>query len=1490
MATKVNLQPPDLNECKSYEAYKRQLKAWADVTDLPKGKQGNYVVLALPNKSKFGDDLKERALETCSEEDLKSETGLAKVIKFLDDELGKNAVDDIIDKWEEFDNCKKQDSQSLDEFISEFESKYNRIKLTGTKLPEEILAYMLMRRANLTHIEKMLILSRVDIEKKDDLFKNVKVNMKNILGKRLQEKEKVPDKDEIRLEAAFLAEQEEVLAAHGYYRSRSNTFPKNKTWNKGFKKPEYSKKVDKSGRPINPKGKDGQPMLCKSCGSFRHFVEKCPDSHENKGTGNIFLTEDVEDNSEVERYVLFTSDREEISKFTSEAINSAALDTCCTTTVAGKNWINIYLESLPDQSKELVKGPLPSLKTFKGVNQGTLPAIAKFIIPAEIGENAVMIEVDIVDADIPLLLSKSAMKKAKMVLHMDEDYAEILGKPVSLNTTSAGHYVIPLLTRNADKKINEDQVFHFEEIFAVDFSNADPKEKETALIKLHKQFGHRPKESFINLLKSAEVWTPDMTVIIDHIIDGCEGCIKRRRNPDKPAVSMPMATVFNEKLAVDLSFYKGIPILHMIDMHTRLTVSAQLKRKKPSEVIDQIMKRWIAYFGFPGAILNDKGGEFTADEVRDVKAMLNVTDLTTAAESPWQNGLCEKNHAMIDTILERLDEDFPDLDLDSKLAWAGMAKNSLQMVYGFSPNQLVFGNNPKLPNILSDGPPAWESSTASEMLVKHMNLLHASRKAFLKSESCSKLKIALKAKITCSETLYEPGDVVYYKRARDGKWMGPAKVVFQDGKIIFVRSGSAFVRVSANRIIKAGTELSKKVNAESRDHDVVQSQVVNIPPVSNNGQPQVVNIPPVEGKEMQSNKTPCFTFLDQEEVNVREQEHPAAVVDELAVNAAAEPQERAANNQPHPPQNAAREKPQVIRKDDRVRMLIEDNWVSGTIAGRAGRATGKYKEWYNVNPDDGSEPQSVDLGTIPYQVINHENRDLEGMPGNGEQEEVLLTLIPKKEQNNAECDAAKSEELQKLKDFNTYIEVSDVGQDAISSTWVITKKNGQMKGRLVARGFEDETETRTDSPTMSKTAFRVLLTMAASKQWEIETTDIKSAFLQGQDLDRDVFLIPPKEANALGKLWKLLKGLYGLKEACRLWYSKVKQSLLKNGCEEVVTEPGLFLKKDLSGKTIGAVGVHVDDFLHAGDSQFQKEVIDKIHAEFKVGKNEKSHFMYTGFQLTQHEQGVLLDQNQYLCDMEIPEISSERCKEKYDPLTESEKTNLRKMAGTLNWVVRGTRPDLSFQQIDASTSFKDGIVGDLIKVRKTLVKLKENKAEILFPNLGTPMDWIILCFTDAAFGNLGDGVSSTGAHIVFLVNRKSGYCSTLDWQANKIKRVVRSTLAAETLSLCDGLENSLHIREIIQEFTDHSVNLPVFAIVDNLSVTEAVRSSTSVSDKRLRREVGLVKELLKSGQVSKILWAPGKEQLADVMTKLGVDGSNLLHVLQSGYLDLAIYK
>ena len=125
------------------------------------------------------------------------------------------------------------------------------------------------------------------------------------------------------------------------------------------------------------------------------------------------------------------------------------------------------------------------------------------------------------------------------------------------------------------------------------------------------------------------------------------------------------------------------------------------------------------------------------------------------------------------------------------------------MVYGYSPYQLVFGKNPKLPNILSGGPPSWEEGTMSEALAKHLNALHATRSAFIKSESCSRLKKALMAKMRPNTEVFDNGDIVYYKRERDDRWLGPGKVVFQDGKVIFVRHGSQFVRVSHCRIQKS---------------------------------------------------------------------------------------------------------------------------------------------------------------------------------------------------------------------------------------------------------------------------------------------------------------------------------------------------------------------------------------------------------------------------------------------------------------------------------------------------------------------------------------------------------------------------------------------------------------------------------------------------------------------------------------------------------------
>ncbi|KAK4298329.1 hypothetical protein Pmani_029324 [Petrolisthes manimaculis] len=153
------------------------------------------------------------------------------------------------------------------------------------------------------------------------------------------------------------------------------------------------------------------------------------------------------------------------------------------------------------------------------------------------------------------------------------------------------------------------------------------------------------------------------------------------------------------------------------------------------------------------------------------------------------------------------------------------------------------------------------------------------------------------------------------------------------------------------------------------------------------------------------------------------------------------------------------------------------------------------------------------------------------------------------------------------------------------------KKN--IKARLVARGFEDKEEVQSDSPTVSKEMLRSFVAILASKKWGVNSIDIKAAFLQSERFERDVYLIPPTEADCDSNvLWKLLKCVYGLNDAARKWYLTVKTFMLKMGCTKVKTDPAAFYWYD-DGELCGMFLMHVDDFLWGGTKRFENVVIAK---------------------------------------------------------------------------------------------------------------------------------------------------------------------------------------------------------------------------------------------------------------------------------------------------------
>ena len=186
---------------------------------------------------------------------------------------------------------------------------------------------------------------------------------------------------------------------------------------------------------INPLGPDGRPLTCKSCGSYRHLLPACPDSWENMAKVNI---------AGEKHAVLFTGyNTEEVRRLGIDARNCAVLDSVCSSTVCGDNWVNSYIESLDKVDKVKAKQSAGQ-KVFKFGGGTCLKSKGEYSLPAVIAGKEVTIKTDVVESDIPLLLSRTAMKKAAIKLDLETDTAVIMGKEVALNLTSSGHYCIPI--------------------------------------------------------------------------------------------------------------------------------------------------------------------------------------------------------------------------------------------------------------------------------------------------------------------------------------------------------------------------------------------------------------------------------------------------------------------------------------------------------------------------------------------------------------------------------------------------------------------------------------------------------------------------------------------------------------------------------------------------------------------------------------------------------------------------------------------------------------------------------------------------------------------------------------------------------------------------------------------------------------------------------------------------------------------------------------
>ena len=396
-------------------------------------------------------------------------------------------------------------------------------------------------------------------------------------------------------------------------------------------------------------------------------------------------------------------------------------------------------------------------------------------------------------------------------------------------------------------------------------------------------------------------------------------------------------------------------------------------------------------------------------------------------------------------------------------------------------------------------------------------------------------------------------------------------------------------------------------------------------------------------------------------------------------------------------------------------------------------------------------------------------------------------------------------------------------------------------------------------------------------KWKINSIDIKAAFLQGKSIDRDLYLKPPKEAEAQGRLWKLKKAVYGLSDASRVWYLRVVDELSKLEVAISKYDKALFIWK-CNGKVEGLLCIHVDDFLWCGTERFRRSVIDRLKIAFSISKESSQVFRYLGIDLHQDQDVLKLDQNSYVESIEP--IAIPKYDDKNGQVNEKLKKNFKGLVGQLAWASSTSRPDASFSSCTLGTLQSSPTFRNISDANKALRDLKSNKFSIKFPPLDLNSVKISV-FCDASYANLHDG-SSQGGFIVFL-NDQTDLCAPISWASRKLKRVVKSTLAAETLAATEAVDSAFMISKILCEILDEDNNREIVVHTDNKSLYDTVRTSNVATDKRLRVDIAYLRETLEKDNVS-FKWIESSGQIADALTKQGASKAKLLDVLKSAHL------
>ena len=301
----------------------------------------------------------------------------------------------------------------------------------------------------------------------------------------------------------------------------------------------------------------------------------------------------------------------------------------------------------------------------------------------------------------------------------------------------------------------------------------------------------------------------------------------------------------------------------------------------------------------------------------------------------------------------------------------------------------------------------------------------------------------------------------------------------------------------------------------------------------------------------------------------------------------------------------------------------------------------------------------------------------------------------------------------------------------------------------------------------------------------------------------------------------------------------------------------------------------------AGNTKFKENIIKKLYAKYDISKHEKEMFKFIGINITQGKDKVTLDQYDYIRSVKTVQVKD---KDKERDLTPAETTDYRSLLGKLQWIAGVSRPDIKFDVYLCSRVGKTPKIRNLLELNKIVSRVSSEEKYIVYPKLDLKSKLRLLVYCDASFKNLDSKVNSGRGYVIFL-NSGPQVC-VLAWNAGKTNTVCTSVLASESLAMKDAVSHSIWLRAILVEalFGRNSEMslLDIIVLTDSKQLYSNLYSTKYVSDHALRLVTESLKDKMAKGEIAEVRHVTSDEQLADCLTKSGVNTFKLDSILMCG--------